>query len=55
MFNFENITGFINYTRTIDAVKSRAIITGVNQSSVPFNSDFAEETLSGVMVVLKKL
>jgi len=47
MFNFENITGFINYTRTIDAVKSRAIITGVNQSSVPFNSDFAEETLSG--------
>ncbi|GAA4043752.1 carboxypeptidase-like regulatory domain-containing protein [Flavobacterium chungnamense] len=47
MFNFENITGFINYTRTIDAVKSRANFIGVNQTSTPFNSDFAEETLSG--------
>ncbi|MFY7739137.1 MAG: carboxypeptidase-like regulatory domain-containing protein [Flavobacterium sp.] len=47
MFNFENITGFINYTRTIEAVKSRANFIGVNQTSTPFNSDFAEETLSG--------
>lgn len=47
MFNFENITGFINYTRTIDAIKSRANFVGVNQTSSPFNTDFAEETLSG--------
>lgn len=47
MFNFENITGFITYARTIDAVKSRANFVGVNQTSSPFNTDFAEETLSG--------
>ncbi len=47
MFNFENITGFITYARTIDAVKLRANFNGVNQTSSPFNTDFAEETLSG--------
>lgn len=47
MFNFENITGFITYARTIDAIKSRANFVGVNQTSSPFNTDFAEETLSG--------
>jgi hypothetical protein len=47
MFNFENITGFITYARTIDAVKLRANFVGVNQTSSPFNTDFAEETLSG--------
>jgi len=47
MFNFENITGAITYTRTIDALKLRANFIGVNQTSTPFNSDFAEEIISG--------
>lgn len=47
MFNFENITAFVNYSRRVDAIKTRAIFNGVNQTSSPFNSDFADETLSG--------
>jgi hypothetical protein len=47
MFNFENINGAITYTRTIDAIKSRANFVGVNQTSLPFNTDFPEETLGG--------
>lgn len=46
MFNLENISAFINYSKRIDAVKTKAIFDGVNQSSVPYNSDFADETLS---------
>lgn len=48
MFNFENIFANLNYLRTVDAVKSRATILGVNQSSVPFNSPFADESISGM-------
>ncbi len=47
MFNFENIVANVNYTRTVDAVKSKATIQGVNQSATPFNSPFADETISG--------
>ncbi len=47
MFNFENITAFVNYSRRVDAIKTRAVFNGVNQTSSPFNSDFADETLSG--------
>jgi len=47
MFNLENITAFLNYSKRIDAVKTRAFYDGVNQSSTPFNSDFADETFSG--------
>lgn len=47
MFNFESIFANVNYTRTVDAVKSKATIVGVNQTSTPFNSPFADETLSG--------
>lgn len=47
MFNLENISAFINYSKRIDAVKTKAIFEGVNQSSVPYNSDFADETFSG--------
>ncbi|TDE55532.1 carboxypeptidase-like regulatory domain-containing protein [Flavobacterium sp. GT3P67] len=47
MFNFENITAFVNYSKRVDAIKTRAIFNGVNQTSSPFNSDFADETLSG--------
>lgn len=48
MFNFENISAFINYSRVVDAVKSRSTFVGVNQTSAPINSDFADETFSGM-------
>jgi len=47
MFNLENITAFLNYSKRIDAIKTAAIFDGVNQTSAPFNSDFADETISG--------
>jgi hypothetical protein len=47
MFNFESIFANINYTRTVDAVKSKATILGVNQTSAPFNSPFADESIFG--------
>jgi len=47
MFNFENIFAFVNYSRIVDAVKRNAVFDGVNQSSVPINSDFVDESLSG--------
>lgn len=48
MFNFENIFAVVNYSRTVDAVKSRFRFDGVNQTSSPINSNFADETLTGV-------
>ncbi|WP_395065926.1 carboxypeptidase-like regulatory domain-containing protein [Flavobacterium sp.] len=47
MFNFENIAAFASYTKTVDAVKSSAVFNGVNQTSLPYNSNFADETLTG--------
>ncbi|MFE3868075.1 TonB-dependent receptor [Flavobacterium sp. LS2P90] len=47
MFNFENINAFATYSKRVDAIKTRAVFNGVNQTSSPFNSDFADETLSG--------
>ena len=47
MFNFENITAFATYSKRVDAIKTRALFNGVNQTSSPFNSDFADETVSG--------
>jgi hypothetical protein len=47
MFNFENIFANITYRKTTDAIKSQANFNGVNQSSTPFNSQFADESLSG--------
>lgn len=51
MFNFENIFGFLNYTKQVDAIKSRALLSssGANQasSSVNMNSNFADESISG--------
>ncbi|WP_255567331.1 TonB-dependent receptor [Flavobacterium okayamense] len=48
MFNFENIFAFANYTRQVDAIKNRALLTGINQtsSSVNINSNFADESFS---------
>jgi hypothetical protein len=47
MFNLENISAFLTYSKQINAVKTKANYVGVNQSSSPYNSDFADETLSG--------
>jgi hypothetical protein len=47
LFNFENISGNINYSRRIDDIKTNAIFNGINQISRPFNSPFVDETLSG--------
>ncbi len=47
MFNFENIFANASYSRRIDAVKTNAVFDGINQSSSPYNSNFADETLSG--------
>ena len=47
MFNLENISAFLSYSKRIDAVKTRAFYDGVNQSSMPYNSDYADETFSG--------
>ena len=47
MYNLENISAFASYSRQIDAIKTRALFNGVNQTSTPFNSEFADESLSG--------
>jgi hypothetical protein len=47
MFNFENFGGSINYTRTTEAIKTRALFEGVNQIGSPFNSAFGDEVLAG--------
>lgn len=49
MFNFENIFANISYSKQLDAIKNKSLLTGVNQisSSVNMNSNFADETLSG--------
>jgi hypothetical protein len=47
MFNFENISANINYTKRLNAIKSSAFFTGINQVSSAINSNFADETLSG--------
>ncbi|WP_417942689.1 carboxypeptidase-like regulatory domain-containing protein [Flavobacterium sp. RS13.1] len=48
MFNFENIFANATYTRKVDAVKTAADFTGINQSSTPYNSNLADETFSGM-------
>ncbi len=47
MFNFENIFANATYSRKVDAVKTNANFVGINQSSKPFNSNFADENLFG--------
>jgi hypothetical protein len=46
MFNFENISAAASYNRTMDAVKTRAFFMNVNQISSPYNSEFADESLT---------
>lgn len=49
MFNFENIFANISYSKQVDGIKNKSLLTGVNQVStaVNMNSNFADETLSG--------
>lgn len=48
MFNFENIFAALNYTKQVDAVKNKALLTSINQVStaVNMNSNFADETFT---------
>ena len=48
MFNFENIFANATYTKKVDAIKTKANFTGINQSSSPYNSNLADETFSGM-------
>ena len=47
MFNQTNISGFVNYNKRVDAVKRIAEFDAINQTSRPYNSNFADETLTG--------
>lgn len=49
MFNFENISAFINYNRSVDAIKNRVLFDNANQISSPINSQFADESISGAL------
>lgn len=44
MFNFENIFANAMYTKKADAIKTKADFTGINQSSLSYNSNLADET-----------
>ena len=48
MFNFENIFANISYSKQVDAIKNKSLLTSVNQASsaVNINSAFADESLS---------
>ncbi|MET0944657.1 MAG: carboxypeptidase-like regulatory domain-containing protein [Flavobacterium sp.] len=48
MFNFENIFANATYTKKVDAIKTKADFDGINQSSMPYNSNLADETFSGM-------
>ncbi|MFG4001170.1 carboxypeptidase-like regulatory domain-containing protein [Flavobacterium aquidurense] len=48
MFNFENIFANATYTKKVDAIKTSADFTGINQSSSPYNSNLADESFSGM-------
>jgi len=48
MFNYTNVFAFINYNKSIDQIRSQAIFLpgSTNRVSTPFNSNFADESLS---------
>ena len=43
MFNFENISGNVSYSKNNQAIKTNASFVGINQISTSFNSNFADE------------
>lgn len=48
MFNFENIFAYAAYTKRMDAIKSEVAFNSGNQIATPYNSNFADETFSGM-------
>ena len=48
MFNFENIFANATYTKKVDAIKTAAEFNGINQTSVPYNSNLADENIIGI-------
>jgi hypothetical protein len=50
MFNFENIFANLAYNKQVDAIKNKALLNSVFQttSSVNLPSNFADETISGL-------
>ena len=46
MFNYTNVFAFINYNKNIDGIRNSFIPDGVITQSTPFNSNFADESLS---------
>jgi hypothetical protein len=48
MFNFENIFAYATYTKRVDAVKSQVFFNSANQIATSYNSNLADETLSGM-------
>ena len=49
MFNMENISANITYSKQTEIITNRALLTGINQvsSSVNINSNFPNESISG--------
>lgn len=48
MFNFENIFANATYTKKVDAIKTAAEFNGINQTSVPYNSNLSDENFIGI-------
>jgi hypothetical protein len=48
MFNYTNVGGSLNYSKTINGIKSNSEIVGINRVGSPFNidSNFPDETFS---------
>lgn len=47
MFNMENYGVYANYSSTTDAINRVSSFDGINQTSTSFNSNFANQSLSG--------
>jgi hypothetical protein len=46
MFNYTNVFGFVNYSKRMDEVRTQFNPSSVFQVSSPFNSNFADETVT---------
>jgi len=48
MFNYTNVVGTVNYTKSIDNIRNQSIFQpgSVVSASAPFNSNFADETVT---------
>lgn len=46
LFNYTNVFAYVNYSKRIDQIRNDTNFESVIRSSTPFNSGFADETLS---------